>query len=337
MKLFEYPLHAIFLKRVLRLCIGLSIPILIYYLMNVPFTKTGLYEILYGNDLALAVTARENSLKLASASVRYSYVFFNKTLALAIAMILVLKIRHLITSGQRKKIAVPALILLLVVFASSFSGARSHGVYVLLVGVSVLIFVAKIKINPVKLSLGVVLLLFIPVSLQLQKFGQEFSIANVLTGYETILVKRTLSVPMQTGLNWIDYVQKYGFWGISGVSFLQEFSTESPKSVSNIMMNFYMERASVATGLMNTSFLFSYYSYFGYFAYLILVPLVLFLDSVLYVIKKFPPGLMVLATTSACLTCINLVNTEYHTIFLSYGFATGLMLYAMIWKTVSVK
>jgi hypothetical protein len=334
LKEFKFDVYSNYLARIFRICILLSLIIVSYYLLNIPIGKTGLYEIVFGSDVQLATSAREESLKLANASIRYSYVFFNKTLAVAIGMIVVLHIRNLIRIEERRKIVFPVFLLLLTVFAASFSGARSHGVYVLLGSICPLLFVSKTTINPVKIAVGILLLLSIPVALQLQKFNLDFSFDNIISGYDTIILHRTLSVPMQTGLNWLDYVQKYGYWGISGVSFLQGFTTDSPQAVSNIMMNHYNDRLSVESGLMNTSFIFSYYSYFGRISFLILIPLVLALDCVLYYFKRLPIPLMLLATSSTCLSCINLVNTEFHTIFLSYGFASGFFFYLAIRKLV---
>jgi len=327
---FNFEQNNRYFGRIVKACLVVSVPILVYYLFSVPWRKTGLYQSFTGGDAYLAVVAREESLKLTSAYVRYSYVFFNKTLSVIVAMYCVLRMKSAVENGKYSKLIWPFTLLAAMVFLSSLSGARSHGVYVILGSLFPLIVSYRFKFNPVKWILVILVILSIPVVLQLSKFNKEFTIENIALGYETIVFHRTLSVPIFTGIDWVDYVQRHGHWGMGGVSFLKSLSNDNPVVVSNFMMNYYNERASVQTGLMNTSFLFSYYSYFGYVSFLVIVPLVLLLDIVLSVIIKFRPlSLKLVAVCSCCLACINLVNTEYHTIFLSYGYATGMALFIL--------
>ncbi len=329
---FDFVENEMFWKRMVIICVLISTPILLFYFLNVPWRKTGLYQSFAGGDVYLAVVAREESLKLASTGVRYSYVFFNKTLAVIVAMYCVYKVKVLF-GYRRFTAAVPVLIILLgVVFLSSLSGARSHGVYVLLGSFMPVIMTTKFKLKPAKWVLSILVVLLIPVVLQLRKFNMGLSLDNILIGYETIVMHRTFSVPVITGVNWIEYVQRHGFWGFKGVSFLQSFTSETPVVVSNYLMNYFNENVSVESGLMNTSVFFSYYSYFGYISYILVPVLILLLDWVLKIVVNLKLVLKLVAVCLCAVCCINLVNTEYHTIFLSYGYATGLLFLVMLNK-----
>lgn len=330
---FDYLANSAQLNRILKILVIFSAGIIVFYLINVPLSKTGLYAIWKGDDALAATQAREDSLKLTSAGVRYTYVFFNKFLALAIVVILAQRMFYYFKNKIRKKAFTQIFLIILTAMFASLSGARSHGAFVLLAAAIGVIFLLRFNVNFLRLFVVGLAMLFLPVYLQIHKFGKAITVDNVLAGYEEILLRRTLKIPMETGLSWVDYVEKNGYWGLRGVSFLSGLSGDTPVEVANFMMNRSPDaNLSVDTGLMNTSFVFSYYCYIGPISILIIPLLVMGLDLSLKLIQRLNPCLVLPAVVTTSMSCINLVSTEYQSIFLSYGFLTGLVFYAILNK-----
>lgn len=308
----------------------LSAVIVGIFLMNTPLKKTGLFQIFSGGDALDSTIAREDSLKNAPGIVRYTYVFFNKVLAIIAVVILTRGLYRNYKNKQWKGFVLKLTLILFLAIMSSLSGARSHGIYVLLSSIITILFIVNFEVPVLTIAISILVLLFVPVALQINKFHGNFSLENILFTYNEILLRRSIKIPMETGLTWLDYVQRHGIWGINGVSFLKPFTGNNYINVANYMMNQSSDRLSVDSGLMNTSFIFSYYSYMGYFAIVLYPFLFILLDIVLKVTRKLNIRLLLPATVLLCLCCINLVNTEYHTILLSYGYLTGLtFLYIM--------
>jgi hypothetical protein len=313
----------------------LSAVIVGIFLLNTPLKKTGLFQIFSGGDALDSTIAREESLKNAPAIVRYTYVFFNKVLAIIAVVIITRGLYRNFKSKQWKSFALKLTLILFIAIMSSLSGARSHGIYVLLSSIITILFIVNFEVPILTIAISILVLLFVPVALQINKFHGNFSLENILFTYNEILLRRSIKIPMETGLTWLDYVQRHGIWGINGVSFLKPFTGDNYVNVANYMMNQSSDRLSVDSGLMNTSFIFSYYSYMGYFAIVLYPFLFMLLDVVLKVTRKFNVRLLLPATVLLCLCCINLVNTEYHTILLSYGYLTGLAFLSIMNKRMS--
>ncbi|MES2268134.1 MAG: hypothetical protein V4520_15345 [Bacteroidota bacterium] len=324
-------------KFLLNLIFVLSVVIVGIFLINTPLNKTGLFQIFNGSDALDSTIAREESLKNAPAIVRYTYVFFNKVLAIIAVVIITRGLYRNYKIKQWRNFALKILLILFIAILSSLSGARSHGIYVLLSSIITILFILNFEVPILTIVISVLALLFVPVSLQINKFHGNFSLENILFTYNEILLRRSIKIPMETGLTWLDYVQRHGIWGINGVSFLKPFTGDSYVNVANYMMNQSSDRLSVDSGLMNTSFIFSYYSYMGYYAFILYPFLFILLDISLKVTKKLNIRLLLPATVLLCLCCINLVNTEYHTIFLSYGYLTGLVFLSIVNKRMSKK
>jgi hypothetical protein len=322
-------------KFLLTFILVLSAVIVGIFLLNTPLKKTGLFQIFSGGDALDSTIAREESLKNAPAIVRYTYVFFNKVLAIIAVVIITRGLYRNFKSKQWKSFALKLTLILFIAIMSSLSGARSHGIYVLLSSIITILFIVNFEVPILTIAISILVLLFVPVALQINKFHGNFSLENILFTYNEILLRRSIKIPMETGLTWLDYVQRHGIWGINGVSFLKPFTGDNYVNVANYMMNQSSDRLSVDSGLMNTSFIFSYYSYMGYFAIVLYPFLFMLLDVVLKVTRKFNVRLLLPATVLLCLCCINLVNTEYHTILLSYGYLTGLAFLSIMNKRMS--
>ncbi|MDB5129230.1 MAG: hypothetical protein JWQ85_3462 [Mucilaginibacter sp.] len=322
-------------KFLLSLIFVLSVAIVGIFLLNTPLKKTGLFQIFSGSDALDSTIAREESLKNAPAVVRYTYVFFNKVLAIIAVVIITRGLYRNFKNKQWKSFALKLTLILFIALMSSLSGARSHGIYVLLSSIITILFIVNFEVPILTIVISILVLLFVPVSLQINKFHGNFSLENILFTYNEILLRRSIKVPMETGLTWLDYVQRHGIWGINGISFLKPFTGDNYVNVANYMMNQSSDRLSVDSGLMNTSFIFSYYSYMGYFAFILYPFLFMLLDISLKVTRKLNIRLLLPATVLLCLCCINLVNTEYHTILLSYGYLTGLVFLSIMNKRMS--
>lgn len=321
----------------LKVMFCLSVIIVGIFLLNTPFTKTGLYQTFSGSDALESTLAREESLKNAPGLVRYTYVFFNKVLAVLSVVIISRGAYQNFKARMWTKVFGKVLLIFALAVFSSLSGARSHGVYVLLSAIVTILFLVDFDVPFLTIICTVLGLLFVPVVLQINKFQGNLDLDTILITYEEILLRRSFKIPMETGLNWLKYVEDNGFWGINGISFLKSFSGDNYINVSNFMMNQSSDRLSVDTGLMNTSFIFSYFSYMGYFAFMLYPLLFLLLDTALVYVSKLHYKLTLPAVVLICLCSINLVNTEYHTIFLSYGYLTGVVFLTILSKKYSFK
>lgn len=295
------------------------------YFAYVPVRQTGLYLMLVGADAQSVALAREDSLKLVqSPLVRYLYLYhasvLTPLLAAFISILLVVNFR------RRKfvKVAISAVGILFLIAMTAWSGARLFPAIAMLIVVATLIFLKLGRIKWAYVPLGVVAVLLPALLIQVLRTDQEITLTVLFSAFSETIFNRIFFIPMHTGLQWVTHVQENGYWGLGGFARIAHWVGVEPINVPNFMMTYY-GGSSIASGYMNTSFVFAYYSYFGLAVFPFLVLGVASLDFALYVYRRIRPAFMVPGIAVVNAAVLTLISSEFTRLFLTSGFATAIV------------
>jgi hypothetical protein len=308
--------------------VPVCLAILFVYLIYVPFTKTGLYFIVVGSDALAASFARENSLKLLPNEwLKYAYQFYSRFLAVFVASILTIIAINLFR--KRKTFFIPLLLLsvFIILIGASLPGARGTGAKIILSLFLTFFLQNRLRIKGVWLVLGFFAVLMPSVFIQLLKYDAGFGFWQIFEGFN-VLLERVMFVPLKSGIQWLSYTDLYGFWGVQGIPKLAVFLGKEPVNVPNFLMNYYTTSV-IDSGFLTTSFVFSYYCFFGLLVIPVYVFLIIFIDFWVFLYARLATPLVVPAIVSLNAASINLIGSDYLTMFLTYGFLTGAIFIAL--------
>lgn len=304
---------------------GICITILGIYLMYVPLTQTGLYKNFSNVDPLEAIIARENSMKLLSQQwLKYLFVFFDKFLGGVTASMLTLLILFKASKKKYLTILIYILMICIIVIGAMLPGARVSGALIFFLCFATVAFYNIKKIKIFKYLLLSMLIIMPAVVTQMFKYNkigpEEFWFA-----FEEILIRRALFIPMEVGIYWLDYVEDYGYWGIAGIPKIAAIVGVESVNVPNYLANHYWGGNLVTSGFMNGSFVFGYFSYFGYWSFPILLAAILILDFWVIAYRMVSKPLLIPTIVTLNGACINLISSDYLTLYLTYGFFTGII------------
>jgi hypothetical protein len=305
--------------------VPLCLAIIFVYLIYVPFTKTGLYYSVIGSDALAASFARENSLKLLPNEwLKYAYQFYSRFLAVFVASILTIIVINLFR--KRKTFFIPLLLLsvFIILIGASLPGARVTGAMIILL---TFFLQNRLRIKGVWLVLGVFAVLIPSVFIQLLKYDAGFGFWQIFEGFN-VLLERVMFVPLKSGIQWLSYTDLHGFWGVQGIPKLAVLLGKEPVNVPNFLMNYYTTSV-IDSGFLTTSFVFSYYCFFGLLVIPVYVLLIVFIDFWVFLYARLATPLVVPAIVSLNAASINLIGSDYLTMFLTYGFLTGAIFIAL--------
>lgn len=313
-------------KQLLRITLGLSLIIILIYFQYVPLTETGLFVSFTQTDLFLISMARENSSKLLEQQwLKYLEVFFEKFLAPLSASLLM--ISTLIYIKEKKRILALTLItiLIILVVAAALPGARINGVLVILSATITLLIFNKGKVKILKLFILCLVILLPAILIEISKNLDDQGLELLRIGFEEIFIRRIFFVPIEVSVFWLQYVEQHGFWGIGGLQKLASLIGVEPIHVPNLLAYHFWNFESENSAYLSTGFIFSHYCYFGIFAVPFMVLGVLLLDVWVIFYRILRRYLIPPAIVSLNMACISLTESDFFTIFITYGFLTGLI------------
>ena len=144
----------------------LSGAIIIYYLLEVPWTRMGLYAILF--EPSVSTQAREVSFKLLESSlVRYSFAFFKSVLAPILAILLTFKLRKSMRMGSPGTLVASLLGVGLLLLGVSLYGSRGPSAFLLLAIFYALYLQKGFPFRPIKMVKIILIVFTIPALLSL--------------------------------------------------------------------------------------------------------------------------------------------------------------------------
>lgn len=290
----------------------------IIYLYYVPFRDTGLMSILRGDDPYTIAVAREESMKLLPLFVRYAHVFSTK--ALCPLLVMTTMNEYLFEINKRNTSTALARIMFFMIFGiifSSISGARGPGAYIGVSMFAFFLFRNQIVLSAKFLKVSILLLiciLSIPIIIDYLRSDTKDMIMTTNT-----IFRRIFFVPLQAGIYNVYFAEIYGYWGIGAVTSLAKLVGVDSISVANEVYRLVYP-SSISTGLINASFMLTYYSYFGLISFPLCIVLVLLLDAIPWFTSKYiDPRLQCYSAAIYTASLIALRSIDYTTYFISSG------------------
>lgn len=304
--------------RIIFMLFSITIMILFMYFSYVPFNQTGLYHIFI--DPSSSALAREMSLKLLDNQlIKYAYSLLMSTFSPLLAVLIFLVI--ILKSNRNNIILNTFLILIFIysIFSVSLTGARSPVAEVILACLFAWFIRKKAPLNPLYIFIGVILVLFVPITLTILRTGKSFSVDLFFQYMFGGIFNRLFIVPMETGLWHTHFAQNFGFFGVAGIPKLARLFDIEPINVSNII-GLHYTNTTIESISANTSFVFSYYSYFGLPSFLFSILLLLLLDIAIIVYSKLSDKLLVPCVATVSVASWSFINSNYSTVLLTHGF-----------------
>lgn len=304
--------------RIVFILFSITVMILFMYLSYVPFNQTGLYYIF--TDASSSALAREMSLKLLDNQlIRYAYSLLMSTFSPLLAVLIFLAI---ISKYNKKNIITTSILILIFIyciFSVSLTGARSPVAEVILACLFAWFIRKKAPLNPFYISIGGLLVLFVPITLTIFRTGKSFSVDLFFQYMFGGIFDRLFIVPMKTGLWHVHFAQNFSFFGVAGIPKLARMFDIEPINVPNII-GLHYTNTTIESISANTSFVFSYYSYFGLPSLLFSILLLLLLDIAIIVYSKLSDKLLVPCVATVSMASWSFINSDYSTVLLTHGF-----------------
>jgi len=297
----------------------ISLTILAWYLTTVPWEKMGLHAVIY--DPENAKLAREHSLKLLTNKyLKYAVSIFNSSLAPVLACLIGIK---MLDNWQQKKYPYLGLYLVClapILLAVSLSGARGPSAMILLAVFFLMLLIKGLPLQPVRIVLVLALILAVPGMVELLRAGGAFNPAEMRLRY-AVIIERAIGYGMTQDAQWhIEYVTKYGYWGIAGVERLAPLFGIKPIDIMNVVGKIYTNTQPLASVSANASMIFIYYACFGWIALPLCLLLAWLLDATLYIYNQMQTIMLPVAIAACGISVVNLAHTAYTTIFITHGF-----------------
>lgn len=302
--------------------------ILVMYLAYVGPSQTGLAALVTIKDSMLIAIARENSMKLLPAIIRYPSSFMTTTLAWLLASMLSLVAIDLFRKGRVFAATGLGIMVIIVAISAAVSGARGPAAMVLLASAATLVARKRFAIKPVWWLFGALIVLFPPAIFSLLRTMQSLTWVNITAEFQTTILERVFYIPLLSAVYHCEYVQSAGFWGVAGIPKLALLLGVEPINVLNILLTKYYPNPEMTTGLMNTGYVFAYYTYFGLYVFPVVLAMLWALDLALILLRRFNPVYLSPAIGCLMVSELHLTSIDYTTCLLSFGF---IPIIAVVW------
>ncbi|MBM62063.1 MAG: hypothetical protein CL484_03835 [Acidobacteria bacterium] len=266
-----------------------------WYLGEVALSATGLWQAF--EDPMNYEDARAESLKLlTNPALRYAFEWIATIFGPLLTVLCVFRCVTIYRSGNRVMLAPYLLLIGCVLVAVSLYGAKGPAAKVLLVAFFFLYSRRGFPLNPIQLALIAVLVLSLPVMIVMVHTDTAFTMQNVIDAYG-IVFDRAFGRNILSGVWAVDYAQREGYFGISGIPKLAVMVGTTPVDIFEKIGFYY--RPNDVTISPNSSFVFSHYACFGLASILPSILLTVLLDLVMLVYTRIR-GSMLLAAVSVC-------------------------------------
>jgi len=256
--------------------------VLAYYLLTVPFHKTGLYAIFFTPELS--AIAREESLKLvADPLLRYSFSFYLKVFApLLVGTLFLMR-----TKWWGLKILKATMIVLVIIFAM-LPGARANAAGLLLVVGIIYLLTKGIQRGAFLIGILGSFAMILATAQTVMREGAGLSLSTILSYFSGGIFYRTFVSPFETGIWSNIYAQNHEFLSISVIRPLAVVFGIDHVNLPNLV-GLYFNPDAIESISMGTAFLFDFQTAFGlYCGWIISLLLLLLLDFSLLAFRSLP-------------------------------------------------
>jgi hypothetical protein len=117
---------------------------------------------------------------------------------------------------------------------------------------------------------------------------------------------------------YVDFIQAYGEWGISGIPKLATLVGVDPVNVANVISLHY-DQYSLKEGSATTAYITQYYSFFGGFGVLVSFIGLLVLDFILYIYRYLRPAFLLPVVGAMVIPLASLSFAQFTTILFTKG------------------
>lgn len=290
---------------------------LLWYLMEVPPSKTGLFAVLF-NPTYADIAREESFAELNNPILQYGFYFMASVLAPLSIVFLYLSFCN--TKAKRKLLPylwiIPTAAFILI--SVSVYGARGPAGMLMLVVIFAYFLRNGASINPLKIMFLLGLVLFLPGLIAFLKNDYGFEL-ELIAQVGMDIFDRAIGRGYISNAWTIDYVQQKGFFGIAGIPKLAALIGETPISVRNLI---YLEYYPMPhpTGTADSTFVVLYYSLFGMIVFIPCIILTLSLDLILLFYKRLIPSTLLACVCALVIPILGLSHTQFTTALVTKGF-----------------
>lgn len=264
--------------------------------------------------------ARDQSVKfLGNPFLRYGYSIVMLVVAPLLAVLSVQLLQKEARRGKWGHTAFFVLALAGVLIASSISGARAYSALMLLAVGFALLLRRGFSFSPLYVTAGLLLVLFFPTVLTLLREGKPVNARNFTRYFKGSTFERVMIIPMETGLQHVQYAQQYGFFGVQAIPKLAAIMGIEPLNVPNFIAKVY-EGNPRTTTTANTAYVYAYYSYFGLAAFIPCLIGLWLLDLSLLVFRRLSDTMLVPCVACVAIAANTFSQTEFTISLFSQGF-----------------
>lgn len=298
---------------------------MIIYFFHVPLSQTGLASMIKGEDSIEVARAREASLKTQPMYLRYLYAYISTVVAWALGIICAFKVKKYADKREWVNSFGFAMMIAMLVGGTAIYGARGPAAIVLLAILLAFSLQKGVIHKPLKLIAGLVVILVLPAVLTVLRSEGDLSISSIYEAFTSSILSRVFESAMLTGFYHCEYVQLNGYWGIAGIPKLASLVGVEAVNVFNILLVETYRNPDLLTGLMNTSYIFSYYSFFGLWTLPFTLVAIWSLDVGLLVCSKLRDEYLLLSITLMIISSMHLTSVDFTTTMVTFGFVPGLV------------
>ncbi len=296
------------------------------YLAFVPFTQTGLYSLLSGDDPEAFSLARETSVKLVTSSIpRYALMLLAASVGPILTGLCTLDlVQHWTTNSWARRSA-QVLLLLAIWSACMLSGAKGILVFQVMTGFVALAFYRKLQLSLVGFAAATVAILLPAVLITVLMSSPDLDVATNSTGAVQATAARSLVVPFMVDIWYVDYTQQGG--GPAGIAALRPLAVlfdkpyfDLPNFIGLTYAPGFYGHDVIGSISATGGYLFYFYAVFGIDSLGLSIFLLLASDVVMLLTRRIPGGLGLAVLAAMLVSAQKFAQSDYTTVWLTHGF-----------------
>lgn len=287
-----------------------------WYLIVVPFSKTGLYAMML--SLPNQDIIREDTFKLLDNPLLiYSYSLMSTVMAPIAIILLSFEIEKNRSPIRPIKLAIYFLGSCFILLVVSIYGSKAPALMLLLSILMAFYIREGMPFIPLRMAFMLMMLLILPSVMSILINNTSFDPSTFYSYYVDVF-DRTFGRIMLPGLWYVDYAQRFGYIGIAGIPKIAFLFGFTPIDSANIIGKAYSPNALESVSA-TTCFIFTYYSYFGLGAFIPCVIISLLLDGLVWVYLAIDKSIRIPVISACSIATVNFIQTQFTTVLFTGG------------------
>lgn len=309
---------ALVLKFSIILLIAFVILTIGIYCSIIPFSKTGLYALLYSpNEYD---NLRTSSFKDLPTFMKYAFSFLVGGIAPLLGALFAILANYWWQQKRYFMVIVSVLVIVILTALSSITGARYNAVKLLATAGLAILLIRKLPFYPLRYTIGTLSLLTPAAMFTLFREGREISLINSFKYLiDEILIHRVLVTPLQVGMWHVQFAQLRDYFGAAAIPKLAALFSIDPMQVPIFIGRMYLPHPTFESHC-DAGYLLTYYSYFGMMSLPISIALLFALDLILPIYKRLSSALLVPCIAATALAMLEFIQSDYTTVLITHGF-----------------